>query len=199
MRSHRRRPRAGLPVLLLPLLLVGAAGPRDTVQQTLTQAQGVIESSKPRLQKVRSLHDIARELLDTQTMGRRAMGRVLLEQTPEQQEEFLRLFDDLMVRHYLQRLLLFRQPRFAFPKETLDGERATVGTKILTARDEYSVDYEMRRIGGRWQATDIVVEGISQTKNYHSQFRRLLRSLSFEQILNRIRRKVDVLAEREAG
>ena len=47
----------------------------------------------------------------------------------------------------------------------------------------------MRLADGHWRATDIVVEGISITDNYREQFESLLRTHSFAELLERMRRK----------
>jgi len=46
------------------------------------------------------LRELARQLVDTHAMGRRAIGASFSEKTAAQQEEFLRLFDELIVRAY---------------------------------------------------------------------------------------------------
>jgi ABC-type transporter MlaC component len=61
---------------------------------------------------------------------------------------------------------------------------------MLTRKDVYHVTYEMRREGGRWLATNIIVEGVSLTSNYASQFASVLRDRSFEELLELMRRKV---------
>jgi phospholipid transport system substrate-binding protein len=132
---------------------------------------------------------VARDILDTRAMGRRAIGDVLAAQPPEKQEEYLDLFDHVMVRAYLQKLLLFRNPRFGYGKPRREGDAMIVGTKIITSKDEYNVHYEMRERDGRWVATDVIVEGISLTENYKAQFASLLRDRSFEELLDLMRRK----------
>ena len=117
------------------------------------------------------------------------MGDLLAAQPPQQQEEYLELFDHLMVRAYLQKLLLFRNPRFGYGKPRSEGDVVIVGTKIITAKDEYHVDYEMREREGRWAATDVIVEDISLTENYNAQFASLLRDRSFAELLDLMRRK----------
>jgi phospholipid transport system substrate-binding protein len=51
------------------------------------------------------------------------------------------------------------------------------------------VDYEMRERDGRWLATDVIVEGISLSDNYKSQFHDLLRDRSFAELLDLMRTK----------
>jgi len=192
-------PARALALLACVGLLAGASPASDgagrAVDETLKHAHSIVMGEGERTAKLLSLHDVASHLLDTRAMGHRALGRELAEQPPEQQEEFLELFDLLMVRAYLQKLLLFRNPSFTVVRAEAGEDRVLVYTKIFTAKDEFLVDYEMRLRGERWRATDVVIEGISLTRNYRSQLRALLRSHDFPELLERMRIKTRMLAE----
>jgi phospholipid transport system substrate-binding protein len=165
----------------------GAVG---AVRDTLAKARAVVLTDDTHEQKLEALHDLARHLMDTRAMGRRAIGPRLAEQPEAQQEEFLKLFDELIVRSYLQKLLFFRQPRFAFGKEETGQDTVIVHTRIVTDKDEFFVDYEMHQRDGAWVASDIVVENISLAQNYSQQFQELLRTRSFDELLELMRGKV---------
>ncbi len=165
-------------------------GAVDAVRDTLAKARTVVLTSDSHEQKLEALHDLARHLMDTRAMGRRAIGPRLAEQSEAQQEEFLKLFDELIVRSYLQKLLFFRQPRFAFGKEETGQDTVIVHTRIVTDKDEFFVDYEMHQRDGAWVASDIVVENISLAQNYAQQFQELLRTRSFDALLELMRGKV---------
>lgn len=190
-------------VLVLASSMVLAAlpddGPSATVRRTLEKASLITAGDKTRSEQLAEIRAVARELVDTRTMGRRAVGPRLSTYTEAQQEEFLRLFDELFVRSYLQKLLLFREPRFRFGKEEKLGEAVIVSTQVVTKKDAYQVTYEMRHEAGRWLATDIVVEGVSMTSNYADQFASLLRDRSFDELLELMHRKVDHFRGKESG
>ena len=173
-----------LGIVLAPALL--SATPSDealaVVKKTLTAARKVVDADGTRDEKLVSMRALARDMLDTRAMGRHAVGDVLAEQPPE-------LFDHVMVRAYLSKLLLFRKPRFGYRKPWPKGDAVMVETKIITSKDEYHVDYEMKESEGRWLATDVIVEGISLSDNYRAQFSSLLRGRSFEELLDLMRRK----------
>jgi len=178
--------------LVLTLALVGAGTPDGAVavvKKTLDAALAVARAGGPRDESLVSLRAIARDFLDTRAMGRRAMGSALAAQPPEQQEAYFDLFEQLIVRAYLQKLLLFRDPHFGYGEPQSDGDVVTVRTTIVTAKDEYHVDYEMRERDGHWVATDVIVEGVSLTENYRSQFAGLLRDRSFQDLLDLMRSK----------
>jgi phospholipid transport system substrate-binding protein len=188
--------RVGRPGLVLVLVLaptlMGAAtsdGAVAVVKKALDAALAVARAGGSRDENLVALRAVARDILDTRAMGRRAMGNVLAAQPPEQQEAYLELFDQLIVRAYLSNLLLFRDPHFDYGEPQSDGDAVIVRTKIVTAKDEYHVDYEMRQREGHWVATDVIVEGISLTDNYRSQFSSLLRDRSFQELLDLMRSK----------
>jgi phospholipid transport system substrate-binding protein len=190
------RPRAaGLALCAAALLAAAPGGAGRAVDEALRRARAIVVEDRGREEKLLALHALAHELLDTRSMGHRALGRELASRPPEQQEEFLELFDLLMVRAYLQKLLLFRDPEFAVVAEDAGPDGVLVHTKIFTARDEFLVDYQMRRRNERWRASDVVIEGVSLTRNYRSQLHSLLRSHDFEELLERMRRKTRALAE----
>jgi phospholipid transport system substrate-binding protein len=187
----RRRPASLAALLVFPVLL-GATSGVDAVavvKKTLDAASTIARSGGTRDESLAQLRTVARDILDTRAMGRRAMGDTLAAQPPDQQAAYLELFDQLIVRAYLQKLLLFRNPRFGYgePRRTADG--LVVPTTISTTKDEYHVNYEMRQRDGRWVATDVVVEGISLSDNYKEQFASLLRDRSFAELLDLMRTK----------
>jgi phospholipid transport system substrate-binding protein len=167
-----------------------ADGALSAVRDTLDKARAVVLTDQSDEQKLAALRELARQLMDTHEMGRGAIGPAVGEQPAPQQEEFLTLFDELIVRSYLQKLLFFRRPRFAFGEEESGHEAVIVHTRILTEKDEFYVNYEMHQRDGRWVASDVVVENISLTQNYAQQFQELLRSRSFADLLELMRSKV---------
>jgi phospholipid transport system substrate-binding protein len=171
---------------------VGAAdveGPRALTQRVLAQSNAIVRADGERKAKLASLGDLLRGFLDTEALARLAAGTNLDGRTPAQVDEFLRLFQDFFVRTYVQRLLLFDAPDFAFGDERVDGDTARVATEVVTAQDRFAVDYVLRRTGAGWRATDIVVEGVSLARNFRSQFDAAVAKSSFEGLLERLRAK----------
>ena len=167
-----------------------AADPLDAVRAALDRAREVVDVDAPRAEKLESLRGTARELLDTRAMGRHALGATLDARSASEREAYFALFDEVIVRAYLQKLLLFSKPRFGYAPPRVDGDDAFVRTKILTGGDAYFVDYTLVRRGDRWWATDVIVEGMSLSDSYREQFTSLVRSRGFEGLLELMRRRV---------
>jgi phospholipid transport system substrate-binding protein len=192
-----------LLAVLVACAAYGAVAPPGgavaAVRDTLTKASAVVASADSREQKLAALHELARHLMDTREMGRKAIGPRLAEQPAARREEFLSLFDELIVRSYLQKLLFFRQPRFAFGEAETGQDAVVVHTRIVTDKDEFYVDYAMHQRDGAWVASDVVIESISLTQNYSQQFAELLRSRSFDELLELLRGKVAGLRAKAAS
>jgi phospholipid transport system substrate-binding protein len=186
----------GAPSALLLLVLAAGAGgaqdegPMARTKQVLERSHDIVVGPGEHKQKVHTLNDLLRGFLDTDAMGRVAMGNHLAGRSPAEVRAFLDVFQQLFVRTYVQRLLLFEAPDFAYLGETITGDQAKVHTQIVTPKDRFGVTYEMRKSGGTWRATDILVEDASLGDNFRSQFDAALAKESFDSLMERLRKKV---------
>jgi phospholipid transport system substrate-binding protein len=165
-------------------------GPMARTKQVLDQSHDIVVAPGDHKQKVRALNVILGGFLDTEAMGRQAMGKHLDGRSPAEVREFLDVFRALFVRTYVQRLLLFDVPEFGYRGEKITGDQATVGTEIVTPKDRFGVDYRMRKSADGWRATDILVEDASLGDNFRSQFDAALAKESFDSLMERLRKKV---------
>lgn len=166
-----------------------ALTPLEQTKATLEAARAIVSTDKTHNDKLRELDGVLRTFLDADSMGRAAVDKHWMKFSAAQQKEFLTLFRELFQRTYVQKLLLFEKPDFAYVGETVAGDTAQVDTKIVTPRDEFAVAYAMRRHGDTWMAADIKIEDLSLTTNFRRQLDRLLTNSSAEQVLDRMRRK----------
>ena len=166
-----------------------AASPLEYTRSTLEQARAIVGSDQTHNDKLAALSVLFTKFLDTDAMGRAALGKHWSSFTPEQQKEFLVLFRKLLQRTYVQELLLFEKPNFVYVGETrLDGE-ASVKTKIVTPRDDFNIVYQLRSEGEGWLVTQITVEDVSLTANLGSQLDHLLSRDSVQDVLDLMQRK----------
>lgn len=167
-----------------------AGGPMQTTQKILDASNGIVTGPGDRDAKLEKLKELLRNFLDTDALGRQSMGKHLEGKTDEQQARFYQLFRDLFVRTYVQRLLLFDAPNFAYAEEEIDGDSAHIGTQIVTPRDRFEVDYDLQKTEDGWQATDIFIEDVSLSANFQAQFGKALKKSSFDDLMDRLERKL---------
>jgi ABC-type transporter MlaC component len=184
--------RRGVVSGVLWLALSGAAAaatPLEYTRTTLEQARTIVAGDRTHNDKLTALSALLKNFLDTNTMGQSALGTHWASFSAAQQTEFLTLFRELFQRTYVQKLLLFEKPDFAYVGEQRTDGQARVDTKIVTPRDEFAVTYQLRADGERWLATDIKIEDLSLTMNFRRQLDRLLTKSSAAEVLDRMRRK----------
>jgi len=143
-----------------------------------------------------ALRGIANEAFDFEEMTKRSLARHWHGRTPAEQKEFVQLFADLMERSYVSKLELYAGEKIRYAGESVEGEQATVRTKIVTKQGtEVPVDYRMQWRGDRWLVYDVVIEGISLVANYRSQFNSIIQTSTYEELVARMKTKVASVAE----
>ena len=131
------------------------------------------------------------ERFDWEELSRRALGRHWAGRSTEEREKFVNLFGRLLERTYLERVNEYSGEQVSFVGETVDGEYATVESKVLTAqKTEVPVLYRMRRKAEEWMVYDIVIEGVSLVGNYRSQFQSILARRPYEELVRILEEKI---------
>jgi len=184
-----RNPAIALAVWLLLVAPANAATPLDYTRTILGQVHTIVEGNQPQDQKLAALAALLGKFLDTDSMGREALGQHWSSFTAPQQKEFLALFRKLFQQTYVQTLLLFENPDFVYAGEQVSGGGAIVDTKIVTPRDQFDVSYRLIPAGDQWVATAITVENVNLIKNLSNQFDRVLTRGSVDDLLALMRRK----------
>jgi len=170
-------------------------GPTQVVQTATEQVLQVVQDvdlAAPPVQEKRrrELQRIADRLFDFPEMARRSLAVHWRERSPQEQGEFVNVFKALLGRAYLGKLEGYAGEQIVYVGETVDGEFATVRSKIVTSRGaEIPVDYRLHVIGSRWAVYDVVVQGVSFVGNYRGQFDRIIRSSSYAQLMRDLRGK----------
>jgi phospholipid transport system substrate-binding protein len=183
-----------LPFLLLALVAPSPAAAGAPTDQLKRQVDAVVRTLEdPALkanpaQRRATVRKISEEIFDYKETARRALGRHWSARTPQEQEEFVRLFADLLERAYLSRIEQYQGEKVRYAAETIDGPEAVVKTLIVTPQgSEVPVDYRMRLADGRWLVYDVNIEGVSLVANYRTQFNRIVQTESYESLVRKLR------------
>jgi phospholipid transport system substrate-binding protein len=133
---------------------------------------------------------IANEIFDFGETAKRSLGRHWASRTPMEREEFVQLFADLLERSYISKIELYGGEKIVYLGETIDGDQATVKTKITTRQGtEVPIDYRMLKRGDKWLVYDVIIEGVSLVANYRVQFNKIIISASYAELVKKMRDK----------
>jgi phospholipid transport system substrate-binding protein len=187
--------------LLLTLLFLSASAhagvPTEQIKGTVDKAVLVLKD--PRLKpaaKTKERRAQLRQILfarfDFTEMAKRALGSNWRRRTPQEQDEFVRLFTDILERAYADIIESYTDEKIVYLNERVEGGFADVGSKILTSRgEEYSVNYKAHLVSNEWKVYDVIAENISLVNNFRSQFNRVIANSSYEELLRRLRDKAE--------
>lgn len=142
--------------------------------------------------KRKLLREVISERFDFQEMARRALARHWRKRTKQEKKEFVELFRTLLERIYLRRIEQYNDERIIYKDERIDPPYAIVKTVVI-AREavEIPIDYRLIQRSNDWKVYDVIIEGVSLVNNYRKQFDRIIRSSSYESLVERLRKKVE--------
>jgi len=178
------------------LLLAGSpawAGPTDQLREYTDQVIKVLDDpALARQDRRAAVRKIAHEAFDVTETAKRVLARHWQARTPAEREEFTQLFADLLERTYIARMDEYGGERIRYVGESMDGDLATVRARIMTRTGtEVPVESRMVRRGERWLIYDVLIENVSLIANYRSQFDRIVRANSYEELIRRLKHKRD--------
>jgi phospholipid transport system substrate-binding protein len=189
-----------MSVLVSGLLLashvtrVHAGEPLDKVRQTVDNVLTIVDNKTLQPQERRTqIRQAVLQRFGFEEMAQRSMGPHWRTLTPQQRQEFVELFTDLLERSYINRIANYKAgPQgVRYPKEDITGDQATVHTEITTEHGEpVNVDYRLLHKDGDWKVYDIIIEGVSLVNNYRTQFNTIILKDSYAGLVKQMRTKL---------
>src|SRR5713101_3342517 len=139
-----------------------------------------------------AIRDLVNEVFEFRGAGALVLGSVWLSRAPEDQDEFIHLFANVLERGFVaaisSKASLAGGVRIQYLGESVAGDSATVATTILTrAGSALPVDYWLVWRGERWKVQDVVIDGVSLLANYRAQFKRVLAVHPYTELIARMR------------
>ncbi|HTG10247.1 MAG TPA: ABC transporter substrate-binding protein [Candidatus Eisenbacteria bacterium] len=139
-------------------------------------------------QRRTEIRAVALEAFDVTEAARRALGPHWPRRSAAEREEFTGLFQGLLERGYLSRIGEYGGERVQYVGERIEGEFATVRAQIVTAKGtQIPIEARVLRKGERWLMYDVLIENVSLVASYRSQFDRVIRTTSYEELVKRLK------------
>jgi len=195
--------RGWLIMLLGVIWLSGIAlsandSPTEFVRRTTDSLLQVFEEPKLqgaayREERLRRLRHIADTAFDWQEIAKRTLATHWGDRTPQERQEFAKLFREAVQEMYLERMETAAQKRLQekqailYNGEQVDGQRAAVRTTVVTRHHrEIPIEYRLRELDGQWRTYDIVIMGVSLVNNYRAQFHRIITQASYQELVRQL-------------
>lgn len=166
-------PALALPALAPPALAQDLAGRAAAfIQQAGVELVGVINGPGGAEQKRERIAAILRRTVDIEGVGRFVLGRYVRVATPQELAEYLRLFEQTLVRNLTSRLGEFQGVTFTVGRnQQRTEEDALVATVIARpGQAAANVDWRVSEVGGALRVVDVVAENTSLRLTQRSEY-----------------------------
>ncbi|MBI5607197.1 MAG: ABC transporter substrate-binding protein [Deltaproteobacteria bacterium] len=179
-------------ILFLFTLPSDAGPPLNTIETNVNQVLEILREKNIKEEiKKEKLRVIYGQMFDEVELARRTLARNWGKLSPAQQQEFVRLYRQVLEKAYIDKILSYTNEKIVFFKESLlSKNQSEVYTKIVTSSKEIPILYRVILKDNTWKVYDVVVENVSLVQNYRSQFNAILANHTPDQLLEILQKKV---------
>ena len=163
--------------LCVGLLLLAAPRPanaqdaRAFVGTLGQQAIQVLGPSVAPAQRLARFRELFHNDFDVPGIGQFVLGRYWRTATPEEQQEFLGLFQEYIVRAYSARLAEYAGEPFRVTGSRPNGDETVVNSQIIRSNGTpIAVDWYLIGAAGGYRITDVYVGGFSMKVTQRDEF-----------------------------
>jgi len=110
-------------------------------------------------------------------------------------EEFRRMIENASVKKFkTSKVNSTDSTIYEVPKMKKDGAESWVTIHVWSKGKEMVMVYKMELKGNEWRAWDLVIDDLSTTRNYQDQFKTILETKPFPELVATIKKKADEYA-----
>lgn len=200
-------------------LLAGLAGlasmPARAQQMDITRATAFVDRAgqdlvnainDPRLNQTQrrdKVGGILRSAIDIEGTGRFILGRYVRQASPAELQDYLKLFDEIIIRNLSARFGEYRGVKFSLGRsQQRTEEDALVSTLVERPNSPaFTLDWRVAEINGQPKVVDVIAEGTSLRLTTRSEYAAVIQRNSgrVASLLDAMRGQIAQLAAREGG
>lgn len=123
-------------------------------------------------EKSKRFRNLLQTNFDMNTIGRFALGRYWRTATPEQKNEYLSLFNEMIVGVYSRRFSEYQGQVLTVTGSRAEGANDAIVFSVVKQESgpDISVDWRVRKSGNDYKVIDVIVEGVSMAMTQRSDF-----------------------------
>jgi phospholipid transport system substrate-binding protein len=146
---------------------------------------------------------ILRSAIDIEGTGRFILGRYVRQTSPAELQEYLKLFDEIIIRNLSARFGEYRGVKFSLGRsQQRTEEDALVSTLVERPNTPaFTLDWRVAEINGQPKVVDVIAEGTSLRLTTRSEYAAVIQRNGgrIAALLDAMRGQIAQLAAREGG
>ena len=201
--------------LVLASFVVFDATPARAQQMDINRATTFVDRAgqdlvnainDPRLNQTQRRDRVAsilRTAIDIEGTGRFILGRYVRQASPAELQDYLKLFDEIIIRNLSARFGEYRGVKFSLGRsQQRTEEDALVSTLVERPNTPaFTLDWRVAEINGQPKVVDVIAEGTSLRLTTRSEYSAVIQRNSGKvaSLLDAMRGQIAQLASREGG
>lgn len=173
------------------------------IKATGEQLVAAINANAPVGQRREQVAQILRRAVDVEGVGRFILGRWWRQASPAQQQEYLRLFEQVLIRNLSSRFGEYQGVRFDLGRtQQRTEEDALVSTVVERPNSPaFALDWRVAEVGGQPKVVDVIAEGTSLRLTTRSEYSSVVtrNGGNVAALLDAMRNQIQQMASREGG
>ncbi len=146
---------------------------------------------------------ILRRAVDVEGVGRFILGRWWRQASPQEQQEYMKLFEETLIRNLSARFGEYQGVRFSLGRTQQRTEEDVLVNTVIERPNTapFSLDWRVAEIGGQPKIVDVIAEGTSLRLTQRSEYSSVIQrnNGSVAALLQAMRGQIQQLAQREQG
>ena len=140
--------------------------------------------------KEKKINKIVNSIFDFPLMAKLALGRKHWPKlTPPQREKFTRLFVEMLMTSYREKVSLYTDENVLFKPAVKNKSTVYIPMELKSKDKKVAILHKLRKANNRWKVYDVEVQGISILLTYKSQFDDILSRGTVEDLLSRLEKR----------
>jgi phospholipid transport system substrate-binding protein len=146
---------------------------------------------------------VLRRAVDIEGVGRFILGRWWRQATPQEQAEYVKLFEETLIRNLSARFGEYQGVRFSLGRSQQRTEDDVLVNTIIERPNSapFALDWRVGEVGGQPKVVDVIAEGTSLRLTQRSEYSSVIQQNngSIAALLAAMKRQIQQLAAREQG
>jgi phospholipid transport system substrate-binding protein len=158
-------------------------------------------TSQPADRRRAQVAAILRKAVDIEGVGRFILGRYWRVATPQEQQEYLKLFEETLIRNLSARFGEYQGVRFSLGRSQQRTEDDVLVNTVIErpGNPAFGLDWRVGDVGGQPRVVDVIAEGTSLRLTQRSEYSSVISQNGgrVAALLDAMRRQISALAARE--
>lgn len=170
-----------------------ADDPVAVIKKKDGELQTLLKKSSRSAKETERVKTLLNESFDFALLAKKSIAKdAWAAQDAATQEKFVAEFQRMVRNSSAKRLELYRADSTIYEPAKMKGsDEARVTAHLWNKGKESVLEYKMSLVNGNWKAWDLVIDDLSTARNYKDQFSQILKTKSFNELIDVISKKAD--------